>query len=72
MSTESTTFNRRAILKTLTAGAVYSFAASGLAQSQTHTSLTASAIPMGMTTEAIATDESFWAKIATFDPSGST
>jgi selenocysteine lyase/cysteine desulfurase len=67
MSTESTIFNRRAMLKTLTAGAAYSFAASGLAESQTHTSMTAfPAIPMGMTPESLATDESFWAEIATF------
>lgn len=67
MSTESTTFNRRKMLKTLTAGAVLSVTASGLAQSKAQTSpIKLPTIPLGTSAESLAKDESFWANVAPF------
>lgn len=67
MSIDSTTFNRRKMLKTLTAGAIFSFAGSGLVQAKKQTSLTEfPTIPMGVTPESLARDESFWGKVALF------
>ena len=67
MSTDSTTFNRRKMLKTLTAGAVGSLVVSGLVQSNPQMSSTDfPIIPTDTSPETLAKDESFWAKVALF------
>ena len=66
MSTKSTNFYRRKMLKTLTV-AVGSFVASGWVQSKAKIKLTNfPTIPLGATPELLARDESFWAKVALF------
>lgn len=67
MSIESTDFNRRKMLKTLTIGAVSSFAVAGLAQAKTKTNFAGlPKIPKGTSPEILATNEPFWAKVALF------
>ncbi|MEP0355855.1 aminotransferase class V-fold PLP-dependent enzyme [Paraglaciecola sp.] len=67
MSSESPSFNRRSMLKTLTAGAVYSLAASELVHAKPLVNtLESLQIPKGVTPEILAKDESFWAKVALF------
>jgi selenocysteine lyase/cysteine desulfurase len=66
-SAESTTFNRRKMLKTLTAGAVGSLVATGMVQSKSQTSVAEFPnVPLGSTADSLARDESFWAKVALF------
>ncbi|WP_166425570.1 aminotransferase class V-fold PLP-dependent enzyme [Paraglaciecola sp. 20A4] len=67
MSEDATNFERRTILKTLTAGAVCSLAMSGLAHSTPHVGLTEfPVIPKNASAASLAKDESFWAKVALF------
>ncbi|MEM5496207.1 aminotransferase class V-fold PLP-dependent enzyme [Paraglaciecola mesophila] len=67
MSEDATNFDRRSMLKTLTAGAVCTLAAPGMAHSAPQISAAEfPAFPKGLSPESLAGDESFWAKVALF------
>ena len=66
MSTESITFDRRKVLKTLTVGAVCSVSATKLAQANIQNNTEYPKIPTGVSALLLAKDESFWAKVALF------
>jgi selenocysteine lyase/cysteine desulfurase len=67
MSSESADFNRRKMLKTLTAGAALTLAVPSLGQAKSPgSSIELPNIPLRTTPESLASNEAFWAKIAKF------
>lgn len=66
MNNESVSFNRRKILKTLTAGAALTLSAPMLAKSKSPINSVLPELPKGISPESLASDEIFWAKVATF------
>ncbi|WP_339772682.1 aminotransferase class V-fold PLP-dependent enzyme [uncultured Paraglaciecola sp.] len=67
MSNDSTSFNRRTMLKSLTAGAIYSLATSTSVQAKTPVSQPElPSLPEGVSANSLAMNESFWVKVALF------
>ncbi len=68
VSKKTRNLSRRNVLKTLAAGAAYSITASGLTHASTQTNTTNDLnlpkIPVDISPELLAQDESFWAKVA--------
>jgi len=67
MSSESSSFNRREILKKFTAGAALAIAMPNITSaSEQKTQVKLPSIPKGSTAESLASNEKYWAKVATF------